>query len=271
MSDKKEGLMKKFIKWVRAGLIGIAGAIGIGGATIGDGNEIKRLNERQGIEAEIEDKKTAHEKFQEELSVEAFDEIRIETSNEVGELENSEEVLNYIKQIYIEKYNENNNVKKGIEDVRFNKSSFDKVFFKDENGILRYCSEKEAKEMGKPIDGNLPIISATVADEKGAIQENVAQKSNGEIVNIYDKDEQILGDEDTTLTQLGDVVLAGINYSTAIEQDGNSWKTKKDYENKLINALTEYRKEQEPQQEETEKENTNTVNEQIQQEDDERY
>ena len=73
-------------------------------------------------------------------------------------------------------------------------------------------------------------------------------------------------DKETTLTQLGDVVLAGINYSTAIEQEGNSFQTKRNYQNQLVDAIAEYREQQEP-----EKENTNTVSEQIQQEDDERY
>ena len=267
----KNNVLKKMR--TRAAIFGAVGVLGIGGLGLMFHNmgkdDVKGLNEGQTVETDIGNNQSAREKFASDLNVTIpegmIDEVKTEVLHEVQELQTSDEVLNYVKEIYIEQYNKNNNTDKEIDDVRFYKTSFDKVFYEDTNGILRYCSENEAKEMGKNIDGNLPIIEATIANEGGTLTERVAQKSNGEIVNIYKQNEEVLQDKETTLTQLGDVVLAGINYSTAIEQEGNSFQTKRNYQDKLVDAIVEYR-----EQQESEKENTNTVNEQIQQEDEER-
>lgn len=273
--EEKREIKDNVLKRMRtkAAIFGTVGLLGIGGLGLMFNNfgkdEVKGLNEGQTVETDIGKSQTPREKFASDLNVTIpegmIDEVKTEVLQEVQELQTSDEVLNYVKEIYIEQYNKNNNTDKEIDDVRFYKTSFDKVFYEDANGILRYCSENEAKEMGKQIDGNLPIVEATIANEGGALSERVAQKSNGEIVNIYKQNEEVLQDKETTLTQLGDVVLAGINYSTAMEQEGNSWQTKKNYEDKFVDAIAEYREQQKP-----EKENTNTVNNQIQQEDEER-
>lgn len=269
----KNNVLKKMR--TRAAIFGTVGVLGIGGIGLMFHNmgkdEVKGLDKGQIIETDIGESQTAREKFASELNVKIpegmIDEIKTEVLHEVQELQTSDEVLNYVKEMYVEQYNQNNNADISTEDVKFYKTTFDKVFYEDENGILRYCTEKEYQEMGKKgVDGNLPVISATISNGENNIKEEVAQKQNGEIVNIYEKDEVVEQDKETTLTQLGDVVLAGINYSTAIEQDGNSFQTKRNYQDKLVDAIAEYR-----EQQESKKENTNTVNEQIQQEDDERY
>ena len=267
----KNNVLKKMR--TRATVLGLVGVLGVGAFTVYNINkdDVKGLGDGTKIETEAENSGNSRDEFVKGLTVEIpegiIDEVKTEVLHEVQELQSSEEVLNYVKEMYAEQYNENNNTDISAEDVKFYKTTFDKVFYEDENGILRYCTEKEYQEMGKKgVDGNLPVISATVSNEEGSIEEKVAQKQNGEIVNIYEKDEVVEQDKETTLTQLGDVVLAGINYSTAIEQEGNSFQTKRNYQNQLVDAIAEYR-----EQQESEQENTNTVNEQIQQEDDERY
>lgn len=267
----KDNVLKKMRK--RATVLGLVGVLGVGAFAVYNINkdDVKGLGDGTSVETETENSGNSRDEFVKGLTVEIpegiIDEVKTEVLHKVQELQSSEEVLNYVKEMYAEQYNENNNTDISAENIKFYKTTFDKVFYEDEKGVLRYCTEKEYQEMGKKgVDGNLPVISATVSNEEGSIEEKVAQKQNGEIVNIYEKDEVVEQDKETTLTQLGDVVLAGINYSTAIEQEGNSFQTKRNYQDKLVDAIAEYR-----EQQESEKENTNTVNEQIQQEDDERY
>lgn len=268
----KNNVLKKMR--TRAAIFGAVGVLGIGGLGLMFHNmgkdDVKGLNEGQTVETDIGNNQSAREKFASDLNVTIpegmIDEVKTEVLHEVQELQTSDEVLNYVKEMYAEQYNENNNTEISAEDVKFYKTTFDKVFYEDENGILRYCTEKEYQEMGKKgVDGDLPVISATISNGENNIKEEVAQKQNGEIVNIYEKDEVVEQDKETTLTQLGDVVLAGINYSTAIEQEENSFQTKRNYQDKLVDAIAEYR-----EQQNSEKENTNTANNQIQQEDEER-
>lgn len=250
----------------RATMFGIVGVLGVGGVVginkIKDGP--KELN--QAIETDVG---TAHDEFTKKLNIEIpeelIDEERTEIRHEIQELKTSDEILNYVKEIYVEQYNENNNTDIGIENIKFYKESDNKVFYEDENGILRYCTEKEYEEMGHTgIDGNLPMITATITNGEDKINEKVGQKQNGEIVNIYGKDEIVEKDEETTLTQLGRVVLTGINYMTAKGQEANTWDVKKKYEDRFVNAIAEYREQKNPEKE-------NIANNEKQQEDDERY
>ena len=268
--NEKRAIKKAIINKMRTratilgavGLLGITGALGIGAK-----KEVKQLN--QGIETQIENTKNAHDEFAKGLSVEIPEEDleKTEALQEIENLKTPENVLNYVKQMYIEKYNENNNTEFGIENVKLYKFSENKVFYEDENGIQRYCTEKEYEEMGgKGVDGNLPVIEAVIAGGEKNILERVAQQQNGEITNIYNKNEIVEEDKEKTLTQLGEVVLTGINYYTSMQQEETSWGIKNEYKDRFANAIADYKREQKLEQE-----NTNTVNEQIQQEDDERY
>ena len=266
----KNNVLKKMR--TRAAIFGAVGVLGIGAFALYNVNKdnIKELGEGTKVETEMENDTNPRDEFVKGLTVEIpegiIDEVKTEVFHEVRELKTSEDILNYTKQIYIDKYNENNNTDYGIEDVKFYKTSADKVFYKDEQGILRYCSASEYKEMGgKGVDGNLPVIEATISDGEKDIVEKVAQQQNGEIVNIYKKDE-IVEDKETTLSQMGKIVLTGIDYSTSIKQENTYESVKQEYQDRFVTAISDYKKGQE-----AEKENTNTVNEQIQQEDDERY
>ena len=269
----KNNVLKKMR--TRAAIFGAVGVLGVGGLGLilhnNGKDEIKGLNEGKTVETDIEKNQSPREKFASDLNVTIpegmIDEVKTEVLHEVQELKTSEEVLNYVKEMYVEQYNENNNTEIGVEDVKFYKTSFDKVFYEDENGILRYCTEQEYQEMGKKgVDGDLPVISATISNEEGSTKEKVAQKQNGDIVNIYEKDEVVEQDKETTLTQLGEVVLTGIDYSTLMQQERTYEDVRQKYQNRFVNAIAEYR-----EQQESEKENTNTVNNEIKQEDDERY
>lgn len=266
----KNNVLKKMR--TRAAIFGAVGVLGIGAFALYNVNKdnIKELGEGTKVETEMENDTNPRDEFVKGLTVEIpegiIDEVKTEVFHEVRELKTPEDILNYTKQIYIDKYNENNNTDYGIEDVKFYKTSADKVFYKDEQGILRYCSASEYKEMGgKGVDGNLPVIEATISDGEKDIVEKVAQQQNGEIVNIYKKDE-IVEDKETTLSQMGKIVLTGIDYSTSIKQENTYESVKQEYQDRFVTAISDYKKGQE-----AEKENPNTVNGQIQQEDDERY
>lgn len=226
---------------------------------------IKKINDLFTKEEEIKQITDGTERTTEEDARKKFiNELNgTNSTDEILDLKTSDAVLNYVKQMYVDEYNKSHEKQISVEDVSFNKSSFDKVFYKDmaENGeeILRYCSEKEAKERGLRIDGNNPVITATIRNEGGAISEKVAQTDSGKIVNIYSQDEVVKENKNTTLTGLGNVVLTGINRATSMDQEETSWQTKDQYRLKFTKAVEEYKQGKQYYQEQPRQESNQEV------------
>jgi len=237
----------------RMALFGAVGLLGIGGMigyNIGR-QEVKTITEGDVIEntqETIPNPTRARDEFINTIKVDELpniEDIREEVKNEISELGTPEEVLNYTKKLYVEEYNKNHEEKIDIEDIKIWKNSHDIVFYKDitksGDSILRYCTEKQAKEQGIPIDGDNPIISVTIVKDGKDIEERVAQKLDGSFANVYDQDEDVKKDKKTTLETLGRVVLTGIDRATSMEQEGTSAQVKNEYKNRFIKAVTEYK------------------------------
>ena len=244
-------------------LVGVLGIGGVGGYALGthnskilgitDGKETIERNmdevDKNIIQEEKEDK---HAVFVKELQDAALDVTKEENDNiekdvkqEIESLKTPTEVINYIKQMYVEKYNNENDKKIGTENLELYKNVEDLVFYEDQaqNGdeILRYCTEKEAEEMGIPIDGNLAKISARIENESGITKENVAYH-DGKFVTIYGKNEKVSEYKDNTLCELGEVVLQGIKRADSMDKEKTFIEVKEEYKNKLIQAVVDYRK-----------------------------
>ena len=178
-------------------------------------------------------------------TIEENDNLEEDVKQQIEDLKTQTEVLNYVKQMYVEARNSENEEQIGTEDVTLKKYTADLVFYEDkaQNGdeILRYCTEAEAEEMGIPIDGELSKISATVKTESGIETENVAYH-DGKFVTLYGKNEEVIENEENTLSELGDVVLQGINRSVSMNEENTSIEVKEEYKKRFIQAVVDYKK-----------------------------
>lgn len=177
--------------------------------------------------------------------VEVDENLEKDVEQQIDGLETPTEVVDYVKQMYVEAYNSENEEKIETKDVELHKNTVNIVFYEDkaQNGdeILRYCTEKEAEEMGISIDGDLCKLSARVETEKGIETENAAYH-DGKFVTVYGKNEEVLENKETTLSELGDVVLQGINRSVSMNEENTYVEVKEEYKKRFIQAVVDYKK-----------------------------
>lgn len=249
-------------------LVGFLGVGGVGGYALGThDSKIPGITDgRNAIEVDMnevdkdveienvlqEEKEDKHALFVKELqdsalneTIEENDNLEKEVKQKIESLETKEEVVDYVKQMYVDARNSKNEEQIGKEDVTLKKYTSDLVFYEDkaQNGdeILRYCTEAEAEKMGIPIDGDLSKISAEVKTDSGLEIENVAYH-DGKFVTLYSKNEEVLENKETILCELGNVVLQGIDRSVSMDEKDTSWNAKEDYKNKFIQAVVDYKK-----------------------------
>lgn len=250
----------------RAAILGTIGLVGIGGLVIGLGSkndETKTLPAGQTIELDNENKENARDTFVNGIKVDNEQEnnqLRENIENEVENLKTPQEVLDYVKEIYAQEYNKNNEEQISVDKISFYKEALDIVIYRDEaqNGdeILRYCNEYQAKQMGKGIDGDKPILKVYIRNEGMTITEKVAlNEVTGKFQSVYSQNQEVKQNTDTTLENISEVVLTGINVSISMDEEGTSLKVKDTYKDRFIDALTEYE-----QQKNKQKENGNLEN-----------
>ena len=247
---------------VRTFLIALSISSGIGGAMIhgllNPGVEGVTQNKTETVvdldqipTDSIEIVGSKREEFVKSLAAEANDkELESNIEQEIANLKTPEAVLEYIKNMYVQEYNQNSNEDISTEDIKLSKNTYDIVIYKDEaqNGeqILRYCSESQAQENNIAIDGDKCIVSVHIQNENINTRERVAyDDTTKQFETVYRMDEEVIQNEETTLGNVAEVILAGINMSTSMEQkDNNSYEINHTYKQRFIDAIKNYRTEQ---------------------------
>lgn len=246
-----EADLKKSITRVGLTAVAIGTALGIGfGAGIKIGSALTE-GKYEGIE--ITNQEVNNNQSEIEVNENSFDEsLKVDVSsvvqhsevsketieNEIENLPNEESVENYLKEMYIKDFNQENHTNYTVEDVRFDKSRYGIEFYKDEaeNGdsIVRVKNAdywQEHSNMGLvkvSVDGNLI--------EQGTIY-------HGEYQNVYHEDENVI--EAKEVNMLGKTLSTGIDYATALKnKEGNSAGTMKTYKDRFVMAVKEYKEEQ---------------------------
>lgn len=234
----------------RVAVFGTIGLLGLGGL-IGAGfkdDEVKGLPEGQGVEIENQD--SEREIFVNGIKVDVEQEqnnlLKEEIENELEGLESPDEVLDYVKEIYVQEYNQNNGTQISNEDVSFYKEASNVVIYNDKavNGdeILRCCSEYDAIKSGIPVDGEKPILKVYIKKQGITITESVAlNETTGEFQNVYRQNEEVKEDKATTLEGTAEVVLTGINVYISMDEKDTYPQVKDVYKERFVNALTEYK------------------------------
>ncbi len=223
----------------RVAIIGLSAMLGIGGGTLLLASGDREIHEdTTKISTELDSSK----EFRNELKVEEQIENN-QIEEEIDELNTKEEVLNYIKNIYVKEYNSQNNEQITADNITLHRYRSDIVLYDDIslNGeqIVRKCTENEAKELGKSIMPNNGIITVSIKTGNETKGERVAYY-NGKYNTVYNKDEKVLKEEKTVLSKVAKIITAGISRAESIEQEDTSYSQKQEYKKRLIDAVTEY-------------------------------
>ncbi len=188
-------------------------------------------------------------KFREELSnLNNYDKDLKRNAKEKVESLDKDQTLYYIKQIYAEDYNKNNEEQIEVENVRFEKNSTDNkeiALYRDKakNGdeiirIIVSSNNDKARQDGL-IAINGVCLSAITKDGEGYKKER-AMFYNGQYIQVYDQNEEVSEYQDNTLSELGDVVRTGIDRWSTMENTNVDYSNEITYKERFIDAIYKY-------------------------------
>lgn len=234
--------MRKLAAYALVGFISIGGVTYVGTQLLDSGNVIRQEDDA------IKDDGS---KFREELSnLENYDkDLRVNAKEKVESLD-KDKTLYYIKQIYSEDYNKNNEEEIEVENVRFEKNSTENkgiALYKDkaQNGdeiiraIISSNNDKARQEGLIAING--VCLSAIIKDGDEYKVER-AMNYNGRYIQVYDQNEEVNKYESNTLSELGEVVRTGIDRWSTMENENVDYANEVTYKERFINAIYEYDK-----------------------------
>ncbi len=166
---------------------------------------------------------------------------------QINNLSNPEESLEYLKESYVNEYNKENDEKITKDNVTFHIGDGN-VLYSDqaENGdtIVRKCTEYEYREMGNiglPGDYKKRVIEVTIKIDENKQTERFTYE-DGKYVHVYEKDEQVRSDYQTTATKMGKVLNYGLNYYSVLEnKEKNSWEDVQEAKQDFIDSILEYK------------------------------
>lgn len=154
---------------------------------------------------------------------------------EINNLKNSDEVLKYIKQIYLDEYKQRFGGNVTIDNIRLYKER-NVALYKDvaQNGdeIIR----KGFSKTNEKLDSEIGVLSATVKDgDKTYMEDAILDRSSYK--NVYAQNENVAQDTETILQDIGAVIEHGIDYySGFVDKDESDI-----YKDRLINAVIDYK------------------------------
>ncbi len=232
---------------VRGLFMAIGISIGAGGHALLTAGSNENTNKNQ-VESEInlEDQNDRLE-FVNSLKVDTVpinienqlteEQIRENVEKEINELETPEEILNYVKDIWANEYNTQNNEDITKEQVKFYKERETVNVFRDTatNGdtILR-----EGKEHSN-INTDAGVITAYINKTDNNTKQKIINYF-GIYQTLYSMDENVEKYEDNLLVDLASIIDCGIDWSVVINQEETEYSVKQIYINRLIDAVTEY-------------------------------
>lgn len=137
---------------------------------------------------------------------------------EVNKLSNKEDVLNYLKGLYIDNYN--NEHQKGLtaQNVELYKTRTDNL--KDYKDIAGNKYYKVTSENTGNIEKDYGVIRATVKDGNRVVKNEYAVNGNGdysEYMPVYDESEEVEEADKNPMYGVGAVIDTGIDYSSNID------------------------------------------------------
>lgn len=178
--------------------------------------------------------------------------MREKVTKEVDNLKNSDDVLRYLKEFYVNEYNKRNE-----EDITTDNVVL-YIEFKDATGALYKLYDDVAENGDKIIRRTkkkdivngytTDLISATVRDsENQLIKSEYSSYEKGVCTKVYGDDEQVEEYYDGCLEDVGNLIRQGLCYYAELDNDNEhdkassrSIEAMSQYRRDLIDAITKY-------------------------------
>jgi len=163
------------------------------------------------------------------------------TEKEVNQLTNNEDVLNYLKSTYIDKYNEEHQKGLSEKNVSIYKTRLQELQEnKDKNGN-KYFTTNFAK--GKEGATDYGVINVTVKDGNRIAQDEYAiyDENTNSYIPVYDESEKIDEINSNPMYGLGAVLDNGIDYYATVDSTD---KDKETYKNRFVKSIEKYKQSQ---------------------------
>ena len=197
--------------------------------------KIKNLGDR---EVFIEGIKVSNEKL-EEINDTTLEDTVVK---EVESKKTPDEVLDYLKDIYIQEYNDEYKTDFDRSNVsEIYRTREDNGFFlvkdRDQNGneIIRYKNEYDSKDDKVDINGGL--IKVTVTDENSKIIQEVLNDGNNNYTGIANYDNK-------ALEKVEKIMDTGITWKDSMDNQQTDSKIKRGYKRNFIKSIVEYKENQ---------------------------
>ena len=172
---------------------------------------------------------------QEDLGKDQETTLEENVEKEVENLETPEDVIDYLKTVYANEYNEehNTNISKENINITKNRDGISLVEDKDENNndIIRSKNENDSKDI-KTVDIESGVITAKVYDEEKNLLSMQQVLNDGK--NNY---KEISNYENNTLMKVGNIIDKGIDWSTSMNKEENSSTIKQQYKQQFIDSI----------------------------------
>ncbi len=159
---------------------------------------------------------------------------------EVENLKTSTEVVDYIKTVYAKEYNNEYKTNINKDDIKTHKTraetSLVEDIDKDGNKIIRLKNKEDGDKRLVDTDGG--VITVTVYNEnKEEINKEGILNHSGYYKEIQDYGAKVLSNVES-------IVDTGIDWSTAMDEPGNSKEIKETYKQRFINSIVKYKESQ---------------------------
>ena len=179
---------------------------------------------------------------QEDLGKDQEATLEENVEKEVEKLKTSVEVIEYLKTVYDNEYNEeyNTNVNKENVEITKNREGISLVEDKDENGndIIRNINKNDPEDI-KTVDIESGVVTAKVYDE------NKNMLSIQQVLNDGKNNYKGIEDsENNVLIKVGKILDKGIDWSTSIDQKDTNEKIKQNYKKQFIDSIVEFKENQ---------------------------
>lgn len=172
--------------------------------------------------------------------IDAF-ELQDSITKEVEALEEDKNaVLNYIKEPFVERYNNINNENKTVEDVSFwrthNNVAYTDVAANGEN-IIRICGKEYAKEHGLKVYPSTGEVITIRIDNK-VVEVIVGVEDH--FVQAYLENEEVIEPREGIADDIGNLLNAGIGYSVTLSDD-KARENQSVYRRRLVDEMVKYK------------------------------
>ena len=163
-------------------------------------------------------------------------EIKQNIKRDLEQLKTQEDVLGYIKNMYLQEYNRSNGTKYTEDDIKLYKDISDVNVYQDkaQNGdeILRSEYGSAGYEKG--------VYTIEIQSESGLQKQKIARDEDDKCVRVYTADETVEEYTENEASKLGEVIASGTDYAISMGKD-NAISVDNTYSERLVNDIADYK------------------------------